>query len=299
MKYILNLSQDNSDRALWVEEGRIRYSDLPIERSGLMQLNTEKFKVSPGHITLDENIGKKYNEGYGDSYVKQLLLYGFTSFIHLIDIEYESECIDKLNWARDSLRKCPLDYIHAVRVPLERLTDSWIRTLKQYSVPVLFLSVDSIKTLKDTPWQRLFEAMFPMRMLCICEPSPHVTEKQKVAIEGKWEKIIRKYRINSYLGFPEPGERLSLFLTMRIGLFPSKGSLVMGSDADYLMYGTFHENELPLQVPDIIVLKSRVVKIAGKWDLEGIKGEELTSLVPEKFLPIEDIHRYTDEAGTL
>ncbi|MBU9711812.1 hypothetical protein [Evansella tamaricis] len=301
MKYVMSVSQDDAEltRDLWIEEGRVRYSDLPQERSGIIQLSTKNFKVVPGKVTIEENVGEVFRKDAGSSYVKRLLLYGFTAFVHLIDIKYESECMDRLKLERDSLKDCPLDYVHAVRVPLSRLSESWIRRLKQQSISILFISTDSVHMLKATPWQRLFEAMFPKRMLLICVPSSKVTSnKKKRQIEDTWAKIIQTFRINSYIGFPKLGEPISVFLTKRIGLFPKKGSLVMGSDADYLMYGTFHVGERPMEVPDIVVLKGRVVKVGKQWSIEGVKGEELTSLVPEKFLPIQDIHRYSDNDST-
>ena len=300
LKYIMNIHDNDlkKTRDLWIENGQVRYAELPRDPYGVFQMNTKEFDIFPGKITIDSQAGEAFREGNGISYVKRLLLYGFTSFIHLIDINYETDTTERLRFERESLVKCPVDYIHAVRVPLSRISESWIRNLKQQSVPIIILTAESAYELAATPWQRIVEAMFPRRILLLCEASEKVSENEKIEIASSWNRIIDTFRLNSFFSFPLPGSTISPFLAKRIGLYPKKGSLVMGSDADYVMYSILLKDK-PVRLPDVIILRGKIVKYGAKWCLSNIKGQELMSLVPEKFLPIQDIFRYEDMDNAL
>lgn len=287
-------SSSNEKRRLWIEDGKVRYSGLTSEHTGMFELNTDQFTIVPGKITLDTSISDAFMEGNGLSYVKRLLLFGFTSFIKIIKIDHERTFQRTLLKSRKTLDDCPLDYIHAVQLPISRLTDSLIRKIKLESIPIIFFETKTTKELNQIAWRRISEAMFPKRILLICKPSSAIGGQEVEEIQSHWETIIMENRLNSYFHFPDSGEPISELLQKRIGLFPKKGSLIMGSDADYCMYGTYQREEQPLKLPDIIVLKGKVVKAGRKWLLEGVKGEEMTSIVPEQFLPITDVNRYED-----
>ncbi|MCD8511439.1 MAG: hypothetical protein LRY73_17295 [Bacillus sp. (in: Bacteria)] len=297
MKYEMDIIDGKSKekRRLWIEEEKVRYSGLTSEHTGMYVLNTDQFHVVPGNITISTSISEAFKKGNGLSSVKQLLLFGFTSFIQIIEIDHERTFNNSLQNNRKLLKECPLDHIYAVQIPIVKLTDSFLRKVKQESIPIIFLEVESIQDITSKPWKRICEAMFPKRILIVCKPSPKSIVKQEVeSIHIEWENIVRENRLNSFFHFPVPGEPISDLLQKRIGLFPKKGSLVMGSDADYCMYGTYQRETPPIKVPDIVVLKGKVVKAGKRWMLDGIRGEEMTSIVPEQFLPIQDIYRYED-----
>lgn len=287
--------ETNKKRRLWIENGKVRYSEINSEHSGMYLLNTDQFEIVPGKVTLDHNISQAYLDGTGTSYVKRLLLFGFTSFVNVIEIDHERSFTDALMKSRNSLLTCPLDYVHAIRLPLSRLTDSWMRKIKLESIPIIFFSTDSLNQLEGMPWKRLLEGMFPKRILLVCEASPTVKgQSERQEIHQAWKQIVQENRMNSFFHFPPSGQAISPLLAKRIGLFPKKGVLVMGSDADYTMYERYPWEEQPIKLPDVIALKGHIVKAGKQWNLDQIEGEELTSIVPEQFLPIQDVYRYED-----
>ncbi|ADU30146.1 hypothetical protein [Evansella cellulosilytica] len=296
MKYVINVIDDDTRKVkdIWVEDGKVRYTDLPAERSGIYQVASTDFQVLPGKITFDDQVVPAYRLGNGLSYVKRLLLFGNTTFIHPIKVEYESELHHKLSDVRQTLLSCPIDYLFAIVVPATKLSDTFVRKLKYESIAIVFVEVNNTSELDEVPWQRVAEAIFPKRILIVCKPSDMaLIKKYDANIMEKWKKIVKRYKFNSYFNFPTLGKSVSLFLSKRIGLYPQKGALVMGSDADYVMYHEL-ENDTPIKFPDIIVLKGQVIKAALQWTIEDIEGAELTSLVPEKFLPIQDVYRFED-----
>ncbi|WP_088035642.1 hypothetical protein [Evansella clarkii] len=298
MKYIMNIWDEtmNKSRGLWIDRGKVRYAEFPVSPAGIFKMNTKEFNVFPGKITLDTQAAEQFSAGNGISYIKQKLLHGFTTLIHAVNIEYESESDDCLQNTRHKLSDCPVDYIQAVKLPLARMSESWMRSLRQQSVPIVIFYAESAYEIAAAPWQRFAEAMFPKRMMLICKPLEKVTDmKEKAKIYASWKHIVDVFKFNSYYSFPDPGIPVSPFLAKRTGLFPKKGSLVMGSDADYLMYSSSAEQAAqPFKVPDIIVLKGKIVKTGTKWKLSNTKGKELTNLIPEKFLPIQEIYKYED-----
>ncbi|SDY87546.1 hypothetical protein SAMN05421736_10453 [Evansella caseinilytica] len=301
MKYIMEVFRSGikDKREVWIENGRVRYASQQLNRAGTYKLAADQFEVVPGMIALDDKLAEAFRNGDGISYVKRLLLFGITSFIHLIKTEYHHQFSEKISLQRQLLNSCPVDYIHAVEIPLVKLTELWIRKLRQAAVPIVFLAAESVQDIEAIPWQRIVEAMFPKRMLIVCQPNVR-TETEKRLILQAWKSKAEKFRINTFLQFPLPGQPVSKLLAQRIGLFPKKGSLVIGSDADYVMYGNYpQEQRPPMRFPDIIVLKGRVVKAGNRWNFSEAAGEELTALMPEKFLPIESVYKYSDQQPTL
>ncbi|MDG5787585.1 hypothetical protein QA612_08760 [Evansella sp. AB-P1] len=296
MKYNMNVhdKETGENRIVWIDDGRIRYSELPTERSGIFHLAGDGFNIVPGKITMDNQVAKAFSQGNGLSYIKRLLLFGFTSFIQLIDLYYESEFDEKLSNSRHQLCYCPIDYIHAVRIPIRRFSDNLARKIKNESIPIVFFTVDKVDELETTHWKNIVGAMFPRRTLLICEPNMNLKEQERDHIIESWKKIVENQRLNSFIGFPPGGQEVSIFLAKRIGLYPRKSTLMNGSDADYLMYSLVNHPVQPLNFPDVIVLKGQVIKAGTKWDIDAIQGQELTTVIPEKFLPIEDINRYED-----
>ncbi|UCZ54789.1 hypothetical protein LGQ02_08605 [Bacillus shivajii] len=297
MKYIINVHQPDSDekKEVWVEDGKVRYTSVPTNEIEIIKVYSDQFYTVPGKVMIDDKAISYFEKGDGISYIKHMLLYGFTTFIQRISIDYESETDHVLERAREAFKSSPLDYTIAISLPLSRVTESWIRKLKQECISIIILKIQSIDEMKETAWQRLVEAMFPKRILCIGEPADHVTnDQEKKEILDTWLQIVETFRMNSYLSLPKKWKPFPPLLLMRLGLYPQKGVLIMGSDADYMMYPP-NSKEKPVHVPEVIVRKGKVIKAGKRWDIEEGSGRELTDLIPEKMISINDVHRYSDK----
>ncbi|WP_280768214.1 hypothetical protein [Salipaludibacillus daqingensis] len=295
MKYYMEVWDHvtNNQKRVLVDNGEIRFCPNSVEERNIYEMDTSAFNVYSGKVKLDRDVGFAFQNGHGMSYVKRMLLYGFSSFIYVVDIDYESLTERLIEEARQHFKTCPIDYILAVRVPLERLTQSWIRKLKVLSIPLTFFYVHSEEELIHAPWQRYLEAAFPVRMMFLIDQY-HVDlhEKEQQSILQGWERIVKHWRVNSYFRIPKPLEKAPLLFLKRLGLYPQKGSFDSGSDADYFMYLDKVEGDTPIVLPDIIVLRGNIVKHGTTWLIEGEKGRELTSIVPEQFLPINAVYQY-------
>ncbi|WP_177174138.1 hypothetical protein [Salipaludibacillus aurantiacus] len=280
-----------SNRQVKVENGVIKY--CAPHSSSDMQVITKPFKVKPGHVTFEKEAAEWFDDNYGPSYIKRMLLSGFSTFIRILPITYETDTEDVFKKARFQLKDCPVNYIYAPRVSLRRLTPSWVRKLKKMAVPVILFYVETKEEIEKTRWQRLLEAAFPLRLMFIfdCKHSALSNSDEKYA-RSKWEKTVKNLRINSFFYLPEPGEEVSRLLLQRIGLYPKKGSFDSGSDADYFLYFNEKKEAEHILLPEIIILKGKVVKAGTRWFLEAAEGGELNSIIPEQFLPINAVHKY-------
>ncbi len=294
----MDISEHNSTekRKVWVEDGKVRYTSLPTKYQGIMKVCSNRFMTQPGNVMIDNQVVSYFERNEGISYIKQMLLFGYSTFIQRISIDYESETDQILSYTRQMLNPSPIDYALAVSIPLSRVTESWLRKLKQQSISFVVFEISSVEEMKETPWQRLIEAMFPKRILCIGEPSRTIeSEKEKKEIYDSWLQVVETFRINSYLSVPNNWTPLPPLLLMRLGLYPQKGVLIMGSDADYMMYSLNGEKK-PFDFPEIIVNKGKVIKAGQRWEIKEGSGEELTNLIPEKMIPINDVFRYSDQS---
>lgn len=298
MGYVMTVRHRDSEKnkPVIIDDGSILFCRNDLNGSNMMSLNTSGFLVEPGNVTFLENVQISFKQEEGISYAKRLLLEGFSSFIQMLHIKYEKETERIFRQSRQQLDGSPIDYIHAARVPLERLTPSWIRKLKQLSVPVISFYVRSEFSLKKIPWQRLIDAAFPLRIMFIFDDhASDLPEKARDHMKQEWESIVKELRINSYFHLPRPGCIVPLLFLKRAGLYPAKGTFDSGSDADYFMYLNNRCERLGQHLPDIVVLKGQVVKYGNSWDLSHVRGEERLSVIPEQFLPIHAINQYTAE----
>lgn len=295
MEYVMPVWDEKAgrDKVIQIEDQSIRYYDRAHSKKNIMSLDTRTFQVRPGKVTMDAEISEAFIRGDGISYSKRLLLSGYSSFVHIVDIPFESQTDVLLDKSRMALRKCPLDYIHSVRIPIERLTASWIRLLKNHSVFLICIQPTSVKSLYKIPWGRILEAAFPKRIMFILDPDLEIgSERRYREIEQAWSKLITRFSINSFTETPLFKDNLPLLFLKRLGLYPHKGSFDSGSDADYFMYemnDPINDNYI---TPAVIVQKGDVSKAGTTWYLHNKKGKELKYIIPEKFLSIENIHRY-------
>lgn len=295
MKYVMPVWDEGSrrEKVIQIEDRSIRYYDKALSQKNIISLDTSTFQVFPGKVTMDTEISEEFLNGHGLSYSKRLLLSGYSAFIHIIDINYERHTNSLLEKSRAALKKCPIDYIFSVRVPLKKLTPSWVRLLKKQSISLICIQLSANESLFEIYWERILEAAFPKRMMFILDSqTTEGNEKDYARICGQWSKLINRFQINSYVDVPIPGEELPLLFLKRLGLYPYKGSFDSGSDADYFMFEVNTEKVDKIPTPAIIVLKGEVIKAGKSWYLHNKTGKEMRSIIPEQFLSIENIHRY-------
>ncbi len=295
MKYIMQVWDDVLDRQkkILVDQGLIQFCSESVEGRNIIEMDTSLFNVYSGKVKIERDIGFAFQNGQGISYVKRMLLFGYSSFIYIVDLEYESLTERLIEETRKHLASCPLDFVLAVRVPLGRLRPSWIRKLKQMSIPLIFISADSEEDLIQAPWQRFLEAGFPVRMMFLLDQhQSQLPQKEKQSILQVWQGIVKDWRMNSYFHVSKPGEGLPLLFLKRLGMYPQKGSFDSGSDADYFMYSKDRKVEPAIEIPDVIALRGVIIKSGTTWNLEKVKGRELTSIIPEQFLPINAVFQY-------
>lgn len=294
MKYIMEVWDEVSEKQkkVIVNQGSIQFCSESVGEQNVIEMDTSKFNVYAGKVKVDEDVGFAFQNGQGISYVKRMLLFGYSSFIYIVDLEYESLTERLIEEARQHLASCPVDFVLAVRVPLVRLRPSWIRKIKQLSIPLIYINIDSAQDLVQAPWQRYLEASFPIRIMFLLDlHQSRLSVKEQQSVSQVWERIVRHWRMNSYFHVSKREEGLPLLFLKRLGMYPLKGSFDSGSNADYFMYAKEKKSN-SIVFPEIIVLSGEVIKSGTAWDLEKINGKELTSIIPEQFLPIESVFKY-------
>ncbi|PYZ94523.1 hypothetical protein CR194_03035 [Salipaludibacillus keqinensis] len=295
MKYVMEVwdKYNKKDKKILVDNGAISFCTNSVESRKNVVVNTQNILVNSGKVTLDKDVGYAFAKGVGMSYIKRLLLHGYSSFIHVVDLEFESLTESKLKQSRTQLATCPTDYVHAVRVPLKRLTPSWVRKLKQLSIPLIIFTVDKHEEIIRFPWIRLIEAAFPIRTMFLLDQHQSVRSKRDIqSVQREWEQTVKNLRLNSYFHLPAYGEEVPLFFLKRLGMYPYKGSFDSGSHADYMMYLQNKIRITDMVVPDIIALRGTIVKSNNSWHLRGVVGKEMVSIIPEQFLPIAEVFQY-------
>ncbi|WP_096434881.1 hypothetical protein [Alteribacter populi] len=293
MGYVIDgFTRMSQERSLYIEKGKIRYTGSHLDRLSKVRLNYSGFTIAEGKVTLCDSSHFKSSQAMSEIQIKEYLKKGCTTLIVPVPVFYERQVDDRLTQQRKRLAQTPLDYLIAVRMPLKKITERLIRRLKKEGITLLCLRAKSVQEMQEIPWQRIAEAMFPKRMMIVIEPTVSYNDKKaRKDIYQAWDHVAKVYRLNTFFPLPNVLSPLPGILLKRLGLYPQKGRLQIGSDADYLM---FHDSEKTRLTPDVIVCSGKIIKAGNKWHLYSRKGKELSNLIPEKFLSIRDVYTYSD-----
>ena len=116
-----------------------------------------------------------------------------------------------------------------------------------------------------------------------------MNSKKEIIYQQKWKDFIRNYKIPNYVPFPDEHERFGKDLCKLIGLFPTKGELLVGSDVDYNLYD--HKDPIESSLPKVVVLRGRVIKADDRISYIPGYGREIKIKMPGQFIPISLVHR--------
>lgn len=295
MNYVIENAQSSffgreQQKSFCITGDTVVYTHSHFDYYSYLRMNIDNFIISPGHVMIDFSLNTIVDFLQFKERMKQLLRSGCTTVITAVDISYEANFLTQLKKGKHSLINSSIDFVVGGRIPLSKLTPTIIRSCRKHKVPILFVEINEETDLRVVQWQWIRDELFPYSVNIVpIWKMKSSTWKQK-KLEQIWVRLLAENKIYTIGTCPEEQSPLSEAFLKDVGLYPRKGSLLAGSDADYILWHQQKEatKNIVLSKPDIVCSHGKV-KIAGDYsNIQPGCGKEIIIHVPRKFRSIED-----------
>ncbi|MBU8907258.1 hypothetical protein [Desertibacillus haloalkaliphilus] len=305
MKYILEGVQEVESgryiqRSYLIHGHKVSYVSERSRRLKHVKVNTDGFTLKAGYIMNDYQLLTQMSYSTSKLKIKQLIEKGCTTVITYCNVNYHHELKSKLRKARHQMINSAIDYVIGITVPSAALNPELIRACKHELVPVIRVTFHDSCDIRQIQWQRINEAMMTYSpvIIPVRENENDLKKKQVDKEREYWNRLMNQYRIPTTQDLPEHTP-LSKLACKKIGLYPSKGELVVGSELDYNLFQQKGQSEIVAEddeflydkdKPDIVVAKGTVLKAGEHVYYRPGMGREFKVKLPGHFLPITEAY---------
>lgn len=298
MKYILentltNLYGENTKKSYLIEGSKVVYNANHFSKYKHMRLNTNQFVLTPGYIMIDFSVLSISRFDRFKERMKHLHNIGCTTIITACDVSSESQFHHQLKKAKHALINSSIDYLVGVKIPLTKLTPTIIRKCSKHKVPIIFTEINDPDDIHSICWQWIRNEIFPYQLMIVpLWNIPDLTTWKSRRLKSEWEELLTTNKITTQVEVPNEHTPLTKQFLLNVGLYPTKGSLQVGTDADYLFFSkqelSEKNNDFSELLPKVVFTHGTVKKAAANVYLQPGCGKELIVSVPRKFNPISN-----------
>ncbi|RXJ03959.1 hypothetical protein DS745_00790 [Anaerobacillus alkaliphilus] len=298
MRYIIentltNRYGEEKINSYLIEGSKIIYTSNRFSKHNHMRLDTSNYVIAPGHIMIDFSVVAINDFHSIKERMRHLQGLGCTTLITACEVHHENEVKSNLKRVKHALINSSIDYMIGIRTPLKKLTPSLARKCCKHKVPVIFTEITEPEDIDVVPWQWVRNELFPYHPMILPIWNVPNSSGRLRRLKSKWEEILTENKITTLVDVPDEHTPLQKEFLLNIGLYPIKGSLHIGADADYLLFSqkALEEAEKGTidEVRPEIVYASGTVKKAGRHIfIKPGSGKELTVNVPRKLVPISN-----------
>lgn len=295
MKYIiesavLNENGLDEDNSILIENSKVIYANKYFSKYNYFKVNIENFLITPGYVMIDFEVVKLANFQLFKERMKHLQTIGCTTLITACEVQHESQFSTCLKKAKHALINSSIDFVIAAKIPFQNLTATFIRQCCKFKVPIVFLEITNIEDIYEVHWQRIRDELFPYHCYLVPLWNLDNTSRKINKLQSDWTELLTENKITTQSAAPLEHTPIKKQFLLNAGLFPLKGSLNVGSDADYLLFLKERlkggDNTDFFEHPDVVFATGKVQKAGQNVFYEPGCGKELRIKVPRKFVPI-------------
>lgn len=230
----IEIENTKKNTSLLIKDNKIYSMKDSFKRNNYIRMNLSEFIMTPNHVMLDLNAPPSNFQEMKQYFTENFLLKGTGTIISAFSIQFENQFEEELRKKRTSLINSPIDFVIAVKLPLEKLSTTIIRKCKRNKIPVIFVELKTIEDLYKKPWGWIKEAMFPYNPVLV--PIFSTDQKAKKNLLKIWNEILDKEKISHT--FDEIPEKTPIDLKnlKKFGVYPKRGDLSIGSEINYNLY---------------------------------------------------------------
>jgi hypothetical protein len=282
MRYIIERPLEslgtNAVLSYLVDSQKISYVSQGPLRMNVMRMSMHGLKMIPGHITPLMSINKMTVDEVRRQLIKKTQL-GTTTLLTSARINYLHEADHELKRTRHLLISSSIDYCIGLSLAPEKITPNIIRYCKQKKIPFIELICDDFSQLTRVIWERIREANFPYGAVIFPRFPFDIEDKKKKLWHKKWNDLSAKMQIPTLYKELDDDEPLPLPSLKQLGIYPQKGGLFSGSDADYCLLST---EGIEGKIMSVIV-RGTIVYSDKHSELKQGCGKEITVIQPRRF----------------
>ncbi|MCD8501134.1 MAG: hypothetical protein LRY71_04945 [Bacillaceae bacterium] len=158
-------------------------------------------------------------------------------------------------------------------------------------MPIIFVIVNNLCDLSKVRWQEIKNETFQYDIHFY--PVWNCSDVNRAVAEQVWNYTLDYYRLltcHKPLKQHKPLDKRTL---RSLGIYPQKGTLLIGNDADYLLFNEnqfLSANNKCLLNPSVVVLRGKVIKAGGTMFIYPGNGKEITINLPRRFVPIDEAY---------
>ncbi len=300
MRYIIENTLTNyygqeQTNSYLIEGSKIIYTSNRFSKHKEIRMNTKDYIITPGHVMLDFTVLSISDFPSIKERMKLLQSVGCTSLITACEVKHENDITFELKKARHSLINSSIDYLIGIRVPLKKFTQTLARKCCKHKVPLIFADITDPEDIEDVPWQWIRNELFPYHPMIIPIWNAPISSGRLKRLKSQWNEILLENKITTEIDVPIEHRPLEKQFLLKVGLYPLKGSLRIGTDADYLLY---KKNSLDTEewdftklVPEVVFANGTVKKAGQQLFVQPGSGKELIVKLPRKFVPITNAYQ--------
>ncbi|MCT8138904.1 hypothetical protein H1D32_15005 [Anaerobacillus sp. CMMVII] len=275
-----------------IEGSKVIYSSKHLSKYRHFRVNTNQFVLTPGYIMIDFGILTIDDfQGFKDG-MKHLQTIGCTTLITACDVQVEDQIDRELKRAKHALINSSIDYLLGVKIPLKKLTPTLVRKCCKYKVPILFTEINAPEDIHTIQWQWIRNELFPYQIMIVPIWNISAPAWKLRKLKSDWDDVLTKNKILTQQDSPSEHTPLPKQFLFNIGLYPMKGSLQVGTDADYLLFSSKglvdNESDLGELYPDVVIANGIVKKAGSNVIMQPGCGKELIVNIPRRFNPISN-----------
>ncbi|MBY6035702.1 hypothetical protein KUV80_03520 [Fictibacillus nanhaiensis] len=247
-------------------------------RMNVMKMSMDGLKMIPGHITPFLSVNKLQVDEVRRR-LNHKVQNGTTTILASARINYLHEADHELKKTRHLLISSSIDYCIGLSLSPEKITPNLIRYCKKKKIAFIELICQDYSQLTTVIWERIREVNFPYQAVIFPTFPETIDEKKKKTWQKKWNELAFKLQIPTFSKNLEEDEPLPLPFLKLVGIYPKKGGLFSGSDADYCLLSATDFNEKPKAV----IVRGTIVYSENQTDNYQGFGKEITIVQPHRF----------------
>lgn len=283
-------------RSFLIKGNEIAYVNGRLDKLTFIRMNGDQFYMAPGRVMNNDELETNLSISSFKKTLTSMIEKGCTSVVYFASANYERQLPFVIKQAYHRMNNSFIDYVIGLSLPAHLLRPSVLRFCKKEKIPVLRFSLQSIDDLYDVPWSRLQDVLYSYPIVLLPNMNELLEGERKLA-EDLWVSLCEAHRIYGTTHPPNSLEAWPKTLLKLVGLYPKKGELRVGGDADYLLYYVARTNATLAETcdldydrdkPNVVVLRGSVLKANEVTSIRPGGGRRIRITRPGQFIPVSE-----------
>ncbi|MDQ0205930.1 hypothetical protein [Alkalicoccobacillus murimartini] len=282
-------------QSILISEGKVTYirDRMPYWRK--WRVNVSNLVLAPGKIGTDHRILQETNLRKRQLIEEEWLKQGVTTLSVFIEVKSERSLPVVYEAACSMMKQSSLDYILGITIPIRLLNPSLLRTCKRLHIPLIQVVIETDEQLDRLPWSRFADACVTYPVVLI--PTLPTNTNYKDGLVLTWKNRCSSFGLST-ASLPRIWTKE---LLQKSGIYPLKGELLVGSDADYLLYHQHTHHYMSRQArmvaanadldydrdePAVVIQRGHILKVNDECMLNE-RGEQILVKKPKRLCSLD------------